>query len=388
MNGTGVYDQAIILQTDLASRIVESARKAIAYDINIMNEDGYIIAGTDGTRIGSFHEVAYRIINSDDDIIEAEDTNNLIGTKPGINMVLKHKSHRFGVLGITGAPDQVRPVASVLKLAVETMIDYELQQRKYQRQRTRQGIIDAVILQGASPSDDLPKIFEDMGISVKPCRLPAVLIPGGDIAPTVREKVEYALREHVRAQDIVTNWDNGSITVFVAFRSNPEACTTFRFVIPSYWEEPLAILAREKIEARVFVGSFCRHYERYFESYRRAVWLAGLRPRPEERIVYFIDHLRAWAHTFLPVTDLHEVFSTYTKDLDENTLAQMCKVEQALTDTNYNMVNASALLFVHKNTLALWLNSYRKTFSIDPIHSSADRIFWRLLCLYCSINNR
>ena len=47
---------------------------------------------------------------------------------PGINMVIATGGKREGVVGVTGAPEEVRPVALMVKMAFETMLKYERQQ--------------------------------------------------------------------------------------------------------------------------------------------------------------------------------------------------------------------------------------------------------------------
>ena len=68
-----------------------------------MNERGIIIASKDKERIGGFHEIAYKIITGDEDIIITEhEEHNYLGVKYGINMAVFYHHKKIGVIGMTG----------------------------------------------------------------------------------------------------------------------------------------------------------------------------------------------------------------------------------------------------------------------------------------------
>ncbi|NLP33927.1 MAG: hypothetical protein GX359_01895 [Clostridiales bacterium] len=51
-----------MIDTVFAERFIERVTEFTNYNVNIMNQEGIIIASKDKERIGSFHEIAYRII--------------------------------------------------------------------------------------------------------------------------------------------------------------------------------------------------------------------------------------------------------------------------------------------------------------------------------------
>jgi carbohydrate diacid regulator len=109
------------LSSVIATKIVEVAQETIDYNINIMNAQGIIIASSTPARVDSFHEIAYKVITGPEDQIETYNTDNLLGTRTGINIAIKYQDQKVGVLGITGFPDEIRPFVHVLKLAVESI---------------------------------------------------------------------------------------------------------------------------------------------------------------------------------------------------------------------------------------------------------------------------
>ena len=110
-----------MLEETLARKLIEHVTKYTTYNVNIMNEKGIIIASCDPKRVGSFHEAAYQILHTSENIITVENDLNYQGTLKGINMVIEIDGKREGVVGVTGKPDEIRPVANITKLAIETL---------------------------------------------------------------------------------------------------------------------------------------------------------------------------------------------------------------------------------------------------------------------------
>ena len=107
-----------MIEAAFARKFVEQITQYTEYNINIMNENGIIIASRDPRRIGTFHEVAYRIVTGSEEFVVTTKEGDYPGVLPGINQVIMLDGKREGVVGITGNPDDVRPIALITKMAV------------------------------------------------------------------------------------------------------------------------------------------------------------------------------------------------------------------------------------------------------------------------------
>lgn len=116
----------IKLDQFIAQKIVNQLSKVISYNINIMDEKGLIIASTDPKRIETFHEIAIQLLTQNQKQIDVYDSEQLIGTKRGVNLALEYRDAIIGVIGVTGNPDEVRPIAALLKVSVENLYELEL----------------------------------------------------------------------------------------------------------------------------------------------------------------------------------------------------------------------------------------------------------------------
>ena len=119
--------EEIMLTAELAELFIKRYIQYIPYQINIMNEKGIVIASSDKSRIGAFHEVAYKILKTDNVMILTEhDVSNYIGVQYGVNSAVLYHGEKVGVIGLTGNPYEVRDMISVLRISLEQMLEYEL----------------------------------------------------------------------------------------------------------------------------------------------------------------------------------------------------------------------------------------------------------------------
>ena len=110
----------------LAQQIVDRTISILGKNINIMDENGYIIGSGDKKRLNKYHEGASLVIKNKEKIfIYPENKNHLIGVKAGVNLPIEANKKVIGVVGITGNPDEVGPFGEVIKITVEMMLQQQ-----------------------------------------------------------------------------------------------------------------------------------------------------------------------------------------------------------------------------------------------------------------------
>lgn len=374
----------ISINADMAERIIESTRKTVAYDINIMNEEGFIIASSNHQRIGSFHEVAFQILNTQDDTLETIDSEEFIGTRNGINTVLKYKGFQVGVLGITGDPDEVRPLIHILKLAVEAMIASEFQQYEHALRSSQRSMFEGGLLHGSETEVELMRWATELNIDHSAYRIPIWVKIDSEISITCKTMLigVIAHNQYFSDQDLIMRWESSGLVIFKTMPHQTSGDFRYKHIISEFLEEFLSKLRAIEVHARVYVGTFCKRLERYHEAYKRALWVYSNSPQNNSGIVFFYDYVDDWAKSFIPVQELHDVCGYFISNCDDKLTAKMTTMRNALVNCNYNLGNASQQLYIHKNTLYQWMNNLKNTFSIDPMNKVAERSFWELLC-YC-----
>ncbi|EHI97569.1 transcriptional regulator, CdaR [Clostridium sp. DL-VIII] len=115
-----------LLSKELAKRIVERTMNVVNYNINIMDENGIIIASGDKERIGTIHEGAIIALQRKSEFnVSENESKKLNGVHPGTNIVIEFQNKIVGVIGITGKPKEVLGYGKLIKMAAEMMIEQE-----------------------------------------------------------------------------------------------------------------------------------------------------------------------------------------------------------------------------------------------------------------------
>lgn len=372
------------LSRTLAQKIVDSTKGTMQYNINIMDQQGIIIASRSPGRIDTFHEIAYRIITGPDDMIETWDNGNLIGTHPGINIAIKHQNQKIGVLGITGNPDEIRPFVLILNLAVETMLEYELEQQSYVLKYSQQQHLEAGFIYGTTTEKNLVKWANELNLDTGIYRIPIMIRTERPLDFSQKTALTGILTSSPghSAQDFYTQWPRKEFTIFKA--APDDAMQNYRGAIEEFLEPFRAKLKAQNIRVYICTGSFCNQLGHYYDSYKRAHWLMDtIVDGNDATVAFFYDHIDQWMNSFIPATEFREIFQFFVSDSEsEEFIQRMLSARKALTKNNYNFVKASQQLFIHKNTLFFWVNDVRKRFNIDPVQSLSDRSFWSYLCDY------
>lgn len=90
-----------------AQQIVDTVKDVCGHDINFINEKGLILASTNPSRIGTFHEGGQKVISAGT-TLEVFESDTLLGTQKGVNIPVYHKGSLAAVIGISGDPQEVR----------------------------------------------------------------------------------------------------------------------------------------------------------------------------------------------------------------------------------------------------------------------------------------
>lgn len=113
-----------------AQNIVQEMKLAIHKDINIMDQNGIIIASTNPARCGQLHSGASRVLREGLPSLLIQEDSPESGVQAGINLPIVVRGERIGVIGITGNADEVLVFGDVIKRMTEIMIESVTQQEQ------------------------------------------------------------------------------------------------------------------------------------------------------------------------------------------------------------------------------------------------------------------
>ena len=369
-----------MISRDLARKFIEQVTQYTDFNVNIMDAGGTIIASRDPGRIGQFHEVAYRILQGQETIVVTRDTRDYATVLPGINMVIEDNGIREGVVGVTGDPEEIRSVALIIKMAIETMLRYERSQQELRLRRSRkESFIHLLIQEEHSDPGELRQMAEELGYHEEMNRIPILI----RTRKTDTEKALDAIRAgsvHTK-EDISFTLSPHHFVIFKTLPADPEQLfTEYRELILEYLEPFFRIPQENGKDVRVSVGSVQNRFPGYYAAYRHCRWLE--QRETGECPAFFQDHIGEYLADTVPMKELHRIYHLYEKMIPPEKRGMIMKVSGALLKTNYNFPKAAELLYIHKNTLVYRYGQLKEFLRIDPVASSRDRAFLGGFYLY------
>lgn len=158
---------AISLSKKMAQKIVETVKDVCGHDINFINTEGIIFASTDESRIGEFHEIGKKIIESKE-IIEVDTDNSFLGTHKGVNIPFVYNKEIIAAIGISGEPEKVRKYGLLAQKITSLLLkEQELDVYNYGKKGQIHYVLDALLGNKSIAREYLEEFFTKRGLSLK-----------------------------------------------------------------------------------------------------------------------------------------------------------------------------------------------------------------------------
>ena len=385
----------MLVNEDLAQRIVDSTISLVHRNVNIMNRDGMIIATGHPHRLHTFHKGAKDVIETGMVIeIYPEQLNKYPGALQGINLPIVLDEQVVGVIGVFGIPDEVRDTGRLVKTITELILERELlQEETRSRYKLREQFVETVFT--TDSSNLLPKskrLAKAMNINLSLLRAVCVTdispfiqkaISGYGSSELVLERSTEAILKHIEqealvsAQDIAVIWDERLI-VLKTFSSSwqPENLSEWGNALLS----SLHTLNPEI--ACCGVGSVSASVCDYEISHRQANYCLNqchanypLRTIYDRNLLFDYTLIEsAGPSVFMAMTPLTRKVHHF---LDKK--AEGRKTLETLLAANLNLSCAANSLHLHRNTLMFRLNQFQTMTGLDPAHNFEDALLCRIL---------
>lgn len=377
-----------MLDKVLAEKFMERIRNFTDYNVNLMDERGIIIASKDEKRVGTFHEIAYRILQGEEEEISVTEEDRFLGVKEGVNMAILESGKRIGVIGITGDTLEIKPIALVMKMAIETMLEYEhykdgIARRKNEKER----FMNLLLYGGYQDKNELYRLAQRLKYKRDCIRIP-VYIELADSAESTPYSQQERLLDRIKnsplhkSQDISFLQGEGHILIFKTLETEAqEASFHYKNEIKAYIESFAGDAGKLHAGCRYFAGSLQNCLENYKMSFRHCQWLKDNCP-DNGKLLFFYDHVDEYIGSLAPAMELHGIFNVFYAKLDGDVRDALVELAEALDRNEYNLVKSSQDLFVHKNTLVFRLNKIRDLLNINPVQKTREREFLKYLSRY------
>jgi carbohydrate diacid regulator len=377
-----------VLEPALAQKFVDKTAKHIEYNINIMNDKGIIIASKDASRVGNFHEVAYGMLNGTLETGVVKEDQKFIGTKPGVNLFIDYKNKHVGVICVTGNPDNVHSFARLVKISMETMLEYELQiKMEYSRRGRAENFIYYLLLEENMDSTVAISMADELELKKDLLRICIIIKYDDEI--NYKKIVDMLTKTNGHThQDIIAKARNDDIILLKALSVKyTEAVKYYRDIIGeylTYFMNKIQVM-NAKDNFSFYVGSLQTQIEKCRSSYIHAQELM-IKAKEKKGIQFFNDHLLDYFRSIVNIKTYDNIFSAYDSLFTDEEKKQIAETVVALSKNNYNVVYTSKAMYIHRNTLLFRLNKLKDVLNIDPIANSSDREFLNELAYYFNNN--
>jgi len=382
MKETGVHMST--LTPEFAQQFIQKTVKNLPYNVNIMNHEGVIIASKDRSRIGDFHEVAYGLLSGklENGIVTKED--HYIGAKPGINMFIDYQGRHIGVICVSGDPENVKSFAGFVKTSIETMLEYEIRVSRDQRKLgNAEKFLHYVLFEDDYNFDEATQLAQSYGLSNLGLIAIIILRYSSRIDPNMLQKALSSGNESNQKGIFLKGRNEDFVIMKYLKDDHQEGLRSFREQIGEYVskvEDKLPISLGDK-DIQYYVGSLQSQIDKYRTSYSHAQHLA-LHPKYNSKIVFFFDHIQEFLRNSVTIRLYNDIFSVFHALFQGDEKTVMVETIKSMAANNYNLIQTSKDLHVHRNTINFRLNKLKNSLNIDPLAVGSDREFLNELAHY------
>jgi carbohydrate diacid regulator len=384
----------VILNQSFAQKIANTIMENIDYNINIMNEEGIIIASGNSERIGTFHKVACDVIKEDRRIDAENDQFNNV--KNGINMPFHFEDKVIGVVGITGEPDKIVNIASMVKTLVELMVVQEYTQEKnFSKQNYNIFFVNKMLeIINRDNWEEAVSWGEKKGIDID---LPRCVVLFEIIKNNNNSYNKNLISSMIldiqqspncNRQDIVAEKDVGKIIIFKHISKVNDEKKIKIEILSDISEIIKQLESKYYVEIKVFVGSY--YYEgihRYKKSYREAKFLISNQKFVDQKnkIVFINDYVLEYLWSSIPGETMEHFMLPYEKELEKS--PELIETLHALVKNDMNLRQTAEELFLHRNTVVFRMEKLKELLDFNPIHSIRDASFFQIISWYLYTDN-
>lgn len=375
------------LSKELAQSIVEKTMNVVDYNINIMNENGVIIASGNKERIGTIHEGSIIALQRKSEFnVNENESKKLHGVHQGINIVIEFRNKIVGVIGITGKPKEVLGYAKLIKMTAEMMIEQEHVMKELEwNNRIKEEMILALIYNKPDSVILLDEYIKKFKLQYN-CPMNVFIIELNIEDSSASKDLDVSSR----IINMLEGTFKGSISAVVNSKTIVllHKCLRNNNKNEEYIEKVKKL--NEKIKSEIGIDTKIatgKIYDKLLEIYKsfdiaNETLQFGKKMHPRDNVHIFellkYDMLFSQNSAKWKVNELRDTYELIAKNDKSRVLRQTLKV---IIEENGELNNVANKLFVHRNTL-----SYR----LDKIYKLTDRnprkytdLFW----LYSAIIN-
>lgn len=377
------------LSEQIAFNIVREVNLVIPIKINIMNADGIIIASSDPTRLGGFHEAAYRIVSEKKEEMTVHYDGEFEGALKGINYSLKIQGMIVGVLGITGEYEEIIKDAQMIKRMTELLLEntYSVEQKQIRENVCNRYLAEWLHGEKKNINNEFVERGRLLGFDITIPRRVMVCSFYRNGCATDLNSMQVVEQSEKFLKEMVTRIDPSNLY----YKSSSKLVS----VVTATKNESINELAhnlKTEVEKRygvklvIGIDSMVENYTNIQTALKRAQKANRACIPSRNHDIQFYDSLCMEVFTdeiseLSRIEFIHRIF----KGFSENEIRESVYLLDTFYDVDGSINKAAERLFVHKNTLQYRLKKIADRTGYDPRSVKNSSVFCIAIHFYNSI---
>lgn len=179
------------ISMDYAQQIVNTIKGVCGHNINFIDRNGYILASTDPSRVGAFHEIGSKVVASGK-AIEVAVSDQYTGTRRGINLPIYHNRECIAVVGISGDPEEVRPFCILAQRVTSLLIrEQEISSIATNQSEQRSYILNAFLRREITNQQYLEELLTQFQVDTRSPKRIVLIRMNNNLPASVIASIEY-----------------------------------------------------------------------------------------------------------------------------------------------------------------------------------------------------
>ncbi|MEF9866136.1 MAG: sugar diacid recognition domain-containing protein [Oscillospiraceae bacterium] len=373
-----------------AEQIVKEISGVIGESVNMMNADGIIIASTDESRVGTFHEAAKKLVDERLSELIVHGDSDYVGARGGTNLPVMIGGEIVGVVGVTGPYTQVVKYGQIIKKMTEILLlDHSYHERKEFEENIRSRFVEEWI---CTESKTVTSTFAGRGLAL-----------GIDI--TLARRIMVMSTAHSDEQDLAVTQKSfdeaGKIiaNILLEDKNNIVFKTTNSIIcavtaITDKAALQLAMRVKAEVERTgqlklaIGIDSPALNYTFIHGAYLRATKALHACLRTAEKEIRFYDNINMEIFASeIPDMVKNEYIHKIFKGCSNDEIAQWVTILETYYKEEGSITATADKLFIHKNTLQYKLRKLKEQTGYDPRSIHYSSLFYNAIYFYRDIRS-
>ncbi len=376
-----------MLSVQIASNIVKEVNSVIPLKINIMDEKGIIIASSDQSRIGGFHEGAFHIIMNQLNELTVHYDGEFEGALRGTNFPLKLQDYIVGVLGITGEYEEIVSSTMIIKRMTELLLEntYSVEQKQLQESVRNRYLAEWLNGEPKNITTEFVERGHDLGFDITlQRRILVCSFYHHAIHDTYLKTMQVIEQAEEYLKKRVINIDSSNLY----YKSG----SALVCVVTALMDKDIEALARElkkqveelyPINLAIGIDSIVDNFAFMQTALIRAQKSNNACMRTHKRDIRFYDDLNMEVFTdevseLSKIEFVHRIFKNFSDEEIRDSIILL----EIFYDLEGSINKTSERLFLHKNTLQYKLRKIAERTGYDPRSIRHSSLFYIAIYFY------